>query len=284
MNASSASGLWPILTVGIRGLVDSEAQSELTGADRADDRVPAARGVDLDPRPTEVHGPVRVVGRDLRERDLRGLVERPALARVGHLDRVQGDATGADPPDALERLGDGQLVARRMVQDVERLALADDLADVLIEPRPVELDAVKQEELRREPGECLPVALVDPVLVIRDGEEIVAERLVFGDELGGLPDAVGEGRVGVKVTAEPGHPTQGAGAGRRAGGGPSQVIEKPSAKTPLLSLHPECGEPTGVVGDTHPATPKRPLEVGVSRRLDSGPMNAGSCCTWPPRG
>jgi hypothetical protein len=33
------------------------------------------------------------------------------------------------------------------------------------------------------------------------------------------------------------------------------VIENPKAKTPLLSLQPLCGEPTGVLGDTHPATP-----------------------------
>jgi hypothetical protein len=33
------------------------------------------------------------------------------------------------------------------------------------------------------------------------------------------------------------------------------VIEKPNANTPLLSLQPDCGEPTGVIGDTHPATP-----------------------------
>src|SRR3989442_4918116 len=78
--------------------------------------------------------------------------------------------------------------------------------------------------------------------------------------------------------------SQGDGA-ERAGGGPSQVIEKPSANQPLTSFHVELPEaPTGVLGDTQPAKPMRPLEVGVSRGRDSGPKNAGSCCTWPPAG
>jgi hypothetical protein len=70
-----------------------------------------------------------------------------------------------------------------MVQDVERLALPRNSADVLIEPRPVQLDAVEQQELRRNTGDRVPVALVDPVLMIGDRQEIVAERLVRGDEL-----------------------------------------------------------------------------------------------------
>jgi hypothetical protein len=97
-----------------------------------------------------------------------------------------------------------------MVQDVERLAIADDLADVLIETRPVQLDAVEQDQLRRRDlGKLAPVALVDPALVVGDGEEIVAELLVRGDELCRLLDAVREGGVGVKVAAEPGHQVRG---------------------------------------------------------------------------
>src|SRR6185503_8813637 len=41
-----------------------EAGLEVPGADRANDRVAIARGVDLDPRAAEVRGPVRVVGGD----------------------------------------------------------------------------------------------------------------------------------------------------------------------------------------------------------------------------
>src|SRR6266403_2191951 len=110
MNASSASGLWPTFTVrmGIRPLVGGEAPTELAGADRADDGVAVAPG------------------------------------GLRHLDRVEGDAAGADSPDALHGLLDREMVASRMVQDVERLAIADDLADVLIEPGPVQLDAVEQ--------------------------------------------------------------------------------------------------------------------------------------------
>src|SRR6266850_42549 len=176
MNASSASGLWPIFTVrmGIRPLVGGEPPTELAGGDR---------------------------GR---------LVEWIAPAGLRHLDRVEGDAAGADSADALHGLLDREMVASRMVQDVERLAIADDLADVLIEPGPVQLDAVEQDQLRRRDlGELAPVALVDPALVVGDSEEIVAELLVRGDELCRLLDAVREGGVGVQVAAEPGHQVRG---------------------------------------------------------------------------
>src|SRR5262245_10912899 len=215
MNASSASGLWPIVTVrmGVRSLVGGETASELTGADGADDGVAVAPGVDLDPRLAEVDGAVRVVGRDLHERDRRRLVERITPTRFGHLDRVEGDAAGADAPDALQRLLDRKAVAGRMAQDIERLPIADDLADVLIEPRPVQLDAMEQDQLRRRDlGDLAPVSLVDPALVVGDGEEIVAEILVGGDELRRLLDTVREGRVGVKITAEPGHRVRASGS------------------------------------------------------------------------
>src|SRR6266850_172894 len=161
MNASSASGLWPIFTVrmGIRPLVGGEPPTELAGADRADDGVAVAPGVDLDPRLAEVDGAVGVVGRDLHEGDRGRLVEWIAPAGLRHLDRVEGDAAGADSPDALHGLLDREMVASRMVQDVERLAIADDLADVLIEPGPVQLDAVEQDQLRRRAGEARMVLL-----------------------------------------------------------------------------------------------------------------------------
>src|SRR5213079_1747030 len=44
-----------------------------------------------------------------------------------------------------------------------------------------------------------------PVLVVGDGQEVVTERLVRRDELVRVLDAVGPGRVGVEVAAEPGH-------------------------------------------------------------------------------
>src|SRR6185503_14319023 len=228
MNASSASGLWPIFTVrmGVRSLfggslVGGEAPPELAGADRPDDGVAVTPGIDLDPRLAEVNRAMCVVGRDLHERDRGGLVQRIASARLGHLDRVEGDAAGADAPDALQRLLDREVVAGWMIEDVERLAVTDDLADVLIEPRPVQLDAVEQDQLRRRDlGDLAPVAVVDPALVVGDGEEVVAEILVGGDELRRLLDAVREGGVGVKVTPEPGHQVRASGprdAARAAG-------------------------------------------------------------------
>ena len=48
-----------------------------------------ARGLHLDPRAAEVRRPVGVVRRDLHERDLLGVVERPVEPGVGHLDRVE---------------------------------------------------------------------------------------------------------------------------------------------------------------------------------------------------
>src|SRR2546428_12471757 len=59
---------------------------------------------------------------------------------------------------------------------------------------------------------------------------------------------------------------QGAGAGRLAGGGPSQGTEKPSANQPPTSFHPvPDGAPTGGFGDAPPAIPMRPGEGGGSR-------------------
>src|SRR2546427_6566659 len=128
MNASSASGLWPIFTVrtGVRPLVGGEAPTELAGADRADDGVPVAPGVDLDPRLAEVDGAVGVVGRDLHEGDRGRLVEWIAPAGLRHLDRVEGDAAGPDLPDALHLLPDPELAAVRVDLLLDRSATAAD--------------------------------------------------------------------------------------------------------------------------------------------------------------
>src|SRR6267142_6851613 len=88
--------------------------SDVCSSDLANDRVALAWGVDLDPRLAEVDGPVRVVGRDLDQGDLGGLVDRMAPPGLRHLDRVQIDPAGTDTADALDGLRDAQLVARRM--------------------------------------------------------------------------------------------------------------------------------------------------------------------------
>src|SRR4029453_7648032 len=94
-----------------------EAPPELAGADRADDGVAVALGVDLDPRLAEVNGAVGVVGCDLCGGDRGGFVQRIAPARFGDLDRVEGDAAGADAPDALQRLLDREVIAGWMIED-----------------------------------------------------------------------------------------------------------------------------------------------------------------------
>jgi hypothetical protein len=51
----------------------------------------------------------------------------------------------------------------------------------------------------------------------------------------------------------------------------------------LISRRPAPEGPTGVLGDVHPATPIRPVEVGVSIFRLSGAMKAGSYGTaFPP--
>src|SRR5947207_15846118 len=93
----------------------SEAEPEVPGADRADDRVAVPRRVHLAPRPPEVRRPVRVIGGDLHQRDLRRRVERPVVAGVRHLHGVEGEAVAPDRPRALGRLRDREPVARRVV-------------------------------------------------------------------------------------------------------------------------------------------------------------------------
>jgi len=64
------------LAVGTATLGLREADAKVAGADGADDRVAIARRLHLDPRAAEVGRPVRVVGGDLDERNLLGVVER----------------------------------------------------------------------------------------------------------------------------------------------------------------------------------------------------------------
>src|SRR4029453_1753881 len=134
MNASSGSGLWPILTsrsmpaeaitalagqpltasrarsgrcaagAGAPSSALAEPQPHVAGTDSADDRVAVARGVDLDPRAAEVRRPVRIVGSDLHQRDGLGVVGRPVEPGVGHLDGIERPAEVPDDADAVERL------------------------------------------------------------------------------------------------------------------------------------------------------------------------------------
>src|SRR5438552_11995758 len=98
-----------------------EADAKVAGADGADDRVAIARRLHLDPRAAEVGRPVRVVGSDLDERNLLGVVERAVHPGVRHLHGLERPAGATDRLHAVERLGHAQLVARGVVQDVERL-------------------------------------------------------------------------------------------------------------------------------------------------------------------
>jgi len=82
MNASSASGLWPDLTVAMgRLLVAAKASRNSPARIARDDRVAIALGVDCRPTPTEVDGAVCVIGRDLHERGSPETRDRAALNR-----------------------------------------------------------------------------------------------------------------------------------------------------------------------------------------------------------
>jgi len=53
-------------------------------------------------------------------------------------------------------------------------------------------------------------------------------------------------------------------------------MANPSTNHPVSPRHPDASDPIGVFGDTQPAKPIRPVDVGVSIFVDAGPMNAGS--------
>src|SRR5262249_60932204 len=86
-----------------------KADLDVAGADGADDGIPVARGVDLDPGATEVRRSMRIVGGDLHQGNRLGVVQGPVEPGVGHLDRRQRPAGCPDGLDALERLVEAQL-------------------------------------------------------------------------------------------------------------------------------------------------------------------------------
>src|SRR5215510_3087886 len=101
MKASSGSGLWPIRTTRMAAPTSGDHRAAVAGADGADDGVAVQPGLHLDPGAAEVRGAMGVVGGDLDERDLLGVVDRPVEASVRHLHRVEGQARRPDDPDAL---------------------------------------------------------------------------------------------------------------------------------------------------------------------------------------
>jgi TetR/AcrR family fatty acid metabolism transcriptional regulator len=182
--------------------------AEVPGPDGADDGVALAPRFHFDPGAAEVWRPVGVVGGDLHERDLAGVVKRPVETRVRHLHGIQRQSCRGDGPDARERLVHAQLVASRMIQDVEDLALPHHSSHVLRERRVVELEPLEDEQPTVELGDGAAIFLPEEilvVLVIGDGQEVVASRLVLGQERAGVADSVGERRVGMQVAAQNGH-------------------------------------------------------------------------------
>jgi hypothetical protein len=148
---------------------------------------------------------VGVVRRDPGERNGVGVVGRSVQTRIRDLDRVERQAGRADLVRTGDRLLHRELVARGMVQHVELFPVAHHLADVLIVVPVVQLDAVEEQQRRREMIQRLPVAHGNLVLVIGHREEVVAQPFVFGDQLRWRPDAIRERGMGVEVTAEKAH-------------------------------------------------------------------------------
>src|SRR5207245_1604623 len=135
-------------TLGLR-----EADAKVAGADGADDRVAVARRLHLDPRAAEVRRPVRVVGGDLDERNLLGVVERTVHPGVRHLHGLERPAGATDGLHAVERFGHAQLVPRGVVQDVERFGVAVHAPHMLVEAPVAQLDAAKDQQLALQGGE-----------------------------------------------------------------------------------------------------------------------------------
>ena len=130
-----------------------------------------------------------------------------------------------------------------MVQDVERLAIARHLAHVLRQRLVVQLHAGQDEHAIVARGNIEPVVVEDAVLVVRDGEEVVAQLAVARDHLVDWAAAIGERRVGVEVAFEERHAEraphplseQGRRAGGRAAGGTeSQMNVMPKPNQPLF--------------------------------------------------
>src|SRR6266850_168853 len=64
--------------------------------------------------------------------------------------------------------------------------------------------------------------------------------------------------------------------GRRGGGGPPHVHDRPKPSQPLISLRPVPYDPTGGFGDVQPERPMRPVVSGVSTWSTNGSTKAGS--------
>src|SRR5437870_6728015 len=98
-----------------------------------------------------------------------------------------------------------QRIARGVIEDVQGLSIAQDLAHVLGERPVVELDARQDEHAIVARGNAKPVVVGDSVVVIGDGQEIVAELAIAGDDLLDGEPAIGQRGVGVQVALQRGH-------------------------------------------------------------------------------
>ena len=156
----------------------------------------------------------RVVRGEVEGRDL-GVDRQPDLAQP--LDgRVEAGAAGA----ALARERGLERVVRRVDADPQHVELALEQVEPEAAGHGVDLDCRDERQVggerRRAGRDQLPVP--GEVVVVRDGEQPDPRVVRLADELGGLEDAVGAGRVGVdvgdRVAGVNGSPSSGRGAWR----------------------------------------------------------------------
>jgi TetR/AcrR family transcriptional regulator, fatty acid metabolism regulator protein len=83
-----------------------EGHLEVAGLDGAQDAVPAARRLHLDPRPPEMVVLMGIVGGDLRQRDVGHIVARLVDSGVRHLDRIDRQPGHGQCADSLENVPD----------------------------------------------------------------------------------------------------------------------------------------------------------------------------------
>src|SRR5215831_4834742 len=182
-----------------------EARREVSRLDRAQNGIGIARGVDFDPGAADVASLVGVVRRHLGQVDRLHVVFWLIDARVRYLHGVDGDPLTADPADASQRLIDGEGVAGRVIEDVERLLVAGDLPHVLRQRAIVELDPGQDDQPVVAGRETHPVVGLDQLLVVRDGEKVVAEITIACHHRLDGQASVREGRVGMKVALQGRH-------------------------------------------------------------------------------
>ncbi len=194
-----------------------------------------------------------VVGGDLGEPDGLHVVLGLVDPGVGDLDRVDRHAVARDRADPAQRLVDGQRVARGVIQDVERLAIAGHLAHVLAEGPVVDLDPGQHEHPVVAGGDLEPVVLVDAVVVIGDGEEVVAELAVARDHLVDRTAAVRERRVGMEVALQQRHEA----TAPRSARGRSARVGDPAGRGGRDGV-PDDGEAEGRASRCGPRAPARP--------------------------